>query len=100
MSGGVHASLGEGGVLPARIREVIALAIAVTTECDGCIAAHPREPPARAVLGSQSAVCSLVPVRAGGPSSSSGRGVLGQYRFPLRMIAPYGVSAESGPAAR
>ena len=36
------AALGEGGVLPARIREVIALGIAVTTECDGCIAAHGR----------------------------------------------------------
>jgi len=36
------AALGEGGVLPARIREVIALAIAVTKECDGCIAAHAR----------------------------------------------------------
>jgi len=36
------AALGEGGALPARIREVIALAIAVTRECDGCIAAHAR----------------------------------------------------------
>ena len=36
------AALGEGGVLPARIREVIALAIAVTRECDGCIVAHAR----------------------------------------------------------
>ena len=29
-------------MLPARIREVIALAIAVTKECDGCIVAHAR----------------------------------------------------------
>jgi hypothetical protein len=29
------------------------------------------------------AACSLVAVRATGPSSSSGRGVLGQYMFPL-----------------
>jgi AhpD family alkylhydroperoxidase len=28
------------GALPARVKEVIALAIAVTRECDGCIAAH------------------------------------------------------------
>jgi AhpD family alkylhydroperoxidase len=28
------------GALPARIKELIALAIAVTRECDGCIAAH------------------------------------------------------------
>jgi AhpD family alkylhydroperoxidase len=36
------AALGEGGAIPARLREVIALAIAVTRECDGCIAAHAR----------------------------------------------------------
>jgi AhpD family alkylhydroperoxidase len=28
------------GVLSARVKELIALAIAVTRECDGCIAAH------------------------------------------------------------
>jgi len=33
---------GEGGELPAKIKELIALAIAVTTECDGCIAFHAR----------------------------------------------------------
>lgn len=30
------------GALPARIKELIALAIAVTRECDGCITAHAR----------------------------------------------------------
>jgi AhpD family alkylhydroperoxidase len=30
------------GALPARIKELIALAIAVTRECDGCIASHAR----------------------------------------------------------
>ncbi|HEY5988348.1 MAG TPA: carboxymuconolactone decarboxylase family protein, partial [Streptosporangiaceae bacterium] len=30
------------GALPARIKELIALAIAVTRECDGCVAAHAR----------------------------------------------------------
>ena len=34
--------MGEGGELPARMKELIALAIAVTRECDGCIAAHAR----------------------------------------------------------
>ena len=36
------AAMGEGGALSASIREVIALAIAVTKECDGGIAAHAR----------------------------------------------------------
>ena len=36
------AAMGDAGELPARMRELIALAIAVTRECDGCIAAHAR----------------------------------------------------------
>jgi AhpD family alkylhydroperoxidase len=36
------AALGDGGALPAKMRELIALAIAVTRECDGCVAAHAR----------------------------------------------------------
>jgi AhpD family alkylhydroperoxidase len=36
------AALADGGALPAKIKELIALAIAVTRECDGCIAAHAR----------------------------------------------------------
>jgi AhpD family alkylhydroperoxidase len=30
------------GVLPAKTKELIALAIAITRECDGCIASHAR----------------------------------------------------------
>lgn len=33
------AAMGDG-VLPAKVKELIALAIAVTRECDGCVAAH------------------------------------------------------------
>lgn len=36
------AAMGEGGELPAKMRELIALAIAVTRECDGCVVAHAR----------------------------------------------------------
>jgi len=36
------AAMGDGGELPAKMRELIGLAIAVTRECDGCIAAHAR----------------------------------------------------------
>jgi AhpD family alkylhydroperoxidase len=36
------AAMGEHGELPARMKELIALAIAVTRECDGCTAAHAR----------------------------------------------------------
>jgi AhpD family alkylhydroperoxidase len=44
MSG--YAALGRAamadGALPAKTKELIALAIAVTRECDGCISAHAR----------------------------------------------------------
>lgn len=36
------AAMGQDGALPARFKELIALAIAVTRECDGCIASHAR----------------------------------------------------------
>jgi AhpD family alkylhydroperoxidase len=36
-----HAAMGDG-VLPAKVKELIALAISVTRECDGCIASHAR----------------------------------------------------------
>jgi AhpD family alkylhydroperoxidase len=35
------AALGDGE-LPARVKELIGLAIAVTRECDGCVLAHAR----------------------------------------------------------
>ncbi len=35
------AAMGEGE-LPAKIKELIALAIAITQQCDGCIASHAR----------------------------------------------------------
>jgi AhpD family alkylhydroperoxidase len=37
-----RAAMDGDGALPARIKELIALAIAVTRECDGCIASHAR----------------------------------------------------------
>lgn len=36
-----RAAMGEGE-LPAKVKELIALAIGITRECDGCIAAHAR----------------------------------------------------------
>jgi AhpD family alkylhydroperoxidase len=36
------AAMADDGALPARVKELIALAIAVTRECDGCVVAHAR----------------------------------------------------------
>ena len=38
----LHGAAMGDGALPARVKELIALAIAVTKECDGCVAAHAR----------------------------------------------------------
>jgi AhpD family alkylhydroperoxidase len=40
------AAMGDGE-LPAKVKELIALAIAVTRECDGCVVAHARGAAAR-----------------------------------------------------
>lgn len=37
-----RAAVGGDGALPAKVKELIALAIAVTRECDGCVASHAR----------------------------------------------------------
>ncbi len=38
----LHGAAMGDGALPARVKELIALAIAVTRECDGCVVAHAR----------------------------------------------------------
>lgn len=63
------AAMGEGE-LPAKMKELIALAIAITRECDGCIAAHAR---AAARHGATAAeVCEMIGVAIllnGGPAT-------------------------------
>jgi AhpD family alkylhydroperoxidase len=38
----MHKAAMADGVIPSKMKELIALAIAATRECDGCIAAHAR----------------------------------------------------------
>lgn len=40
--GALHAAAFKAGALDAKTKELVALAIAITTHCDGCIAAHAR----------------------------------------------------------
>jgi AhpD family alkylhydroperoxidase len=40
--GALHAAAFADGALDTKTKELIALAIAITRECDGCIAAHAR----------------------------------------------------------
>jgi AhpD family alkylhydroperoxidase len=58
------------GALPARIKELIALAIAVTRECDGCIAAHARSAHRRGVTAQEVAEAMGVAILMnGGPGT-------------------------------
>ena len=38
----LHTAAFAEGALPAKVKELVALSIAITRECDGCIAAHAR----------------------------------------------------------
>jgi AhpD family alkylhydroperoxidase len=38
----LHTAVFAEGALPAKVKELIALSIAITRECDGCIASHAR----------------------------------------------------------
>lgn len=40
--GALHGAVFDDGTLDAKTKELIALAIAVTKQCDGCIASHAR----------------------------------------------------------
>jgi AhpD family alkylhydroperoxidase len=69
------------GALPARIKEVIALAIAVTRECDGCIAAHARS--AAAAKTTEPEVAEAIGVAIlmnGGPGTVWGPRALAAFR--------------------
>lgn len=46
------AAMGDGA-LPARVKELIALAIAVTRECDGCVYAHARGAASQGATGQE-----------------------------------------------
>ena len=64
-----QAAMGDG-VLPARIKELIALAIAVTRECDGCISAHARSAYRRGVTAQEVAEAIGVAIMMnGGPGT-------------------------------
>jgi AhpD family alkylhydroperoxidase len=64
-----RAAMGDG-VLPARVKELIALAIAVTKECDGCVAAHARAAVRQGVTAAEVAeAMGVVIMMNGGPGT-------------------------------
>ncbi len=69
------------GALPAKVKELIALAISATRQCDGCVAAH-----ARRVAGQQASraevaeAMSVVVMMNGGPGTVWGPRALAAYQ--------------------
>ena len=64
------AAIADDGALPARIKELIALAIAVTRECDGCVTAHARSAVRRGVTAEEVAEAMGVAIAMnGGPGT-------------------------------
>ena len=71
--GALHQAAMGDGALAAKTKELIALAIAVTRECDGCITAHARSAHRRGVTAQEVAeALGVVILMNGGPGTVSG----------------------------
>jgi AhpD family alkylhydroperoxidase len=67
--------------LPARVKELIALAIAATRECDGCIAAHASGAARQSATEAEVAeAMGVVVLMNGGPGTVWGPRALAAYR--------------------
>jgi AhpD family alkylhydroperoxidase len=63
------AAMGEGE-LPAKMKELIALAIAITRQCDGCIASHARAAARRGATAAEvSEMIGVAILLNGGPAT-------------------------------
>ena len=82
-----RAAVGEG-VLPSRIKELIALAIAVVKQCDGCIAHHARAAARQGATGDEVAeALGVALLMDGGPASVYGPRAMKAFR---QAVAPDG----------
>jgi AhpD family alkylhydroperoxidase len=69
------------GALPAKLKELVALAIAATRECDGCISAHARGAPRQGATEAEVAeAMGVVIMMNGGPGTVWGPRALAAYR--------------------
>jgi AhpD family alkylhydroperoxidase len=85
------------GELPAKFKELIALAIAVTRECDGCIAAHARGAASRGATDQEVAeMLGVTILMNGGPGTVWGPRAYAAYQEFASDLAAGGYAA---PAA-
>ena len=66
----MHRAAMAEGTIPAAVKELIAVAIGVADQCDGCIAYHARQAARRGATSAQLAeVLGVVLMMGGGPAS-------------------------------
>ena len=77
----LHDSALGGGALDARTKELIALAIAVSKECDGCIAAHAHAAVSRGASPAEAAeAIGVTFLMNGGPATVYGARALAAFQ--------------------
>ena len=88
----LHGAAMRDGALPARMKELIALAIAATKECDGCVAAHARSAARQGVTAEEVAeAMGVVILMNGGPGTVWGpRGYAAFEEFAAASRPPAG----------
>ena len=71
--GALHQAASGDGVLPAKVKELMALAISVVKQCDGCIANHARASAKQGATAEEVAeTLGVALLMAGGPATVYG----------------------------
>ncbi len=96
----LHGAAMGDGALPARVKELIALAIAVTKECDGCVVAHARSAVRQGVTAAEVAEAMGVAILMnGGPGTVWGpRAYAAFEEFAASAGQPAGAAGEDKAA--
>ncbi|MHB1508757.1 MAG: carboxymuconolactone decarboxylase family protein [Acidimicrobiales bacterium] len=94
----LHNAALADGVLPGYVKELMALVIAVSKECDGCIASHARGAARKGATAEQVAeALSVAILMNGGPATVYGPRAWAAFNeFAARGAAPADSGADSG----
>ena len=85
----LHGAAMGDGALPAGTKELIALAISATKECDGCVAAHARSAARQGVTAAEVAeAMGVVILMNGGPGTVWGPRAYAAYEEFARDTSP------------
>jgi len=93
----LHGAAMGDGALPAGVKELIALAISATKECDGCVAAHARSAARQGVTAAEVAeAMGVVILMNGGPGTVWGPRALAAFE---EFATPRPSDEGTGPQA-